>query len=131
MSEDSVVRGILFAHGEMARGMVDAVRRITGIDEEALAPLSNEGLDREDLLQAIDALACDAPCIVFTDLLSGSCAAAAMVSCTERSNRAVICGVNLPMLLDFVFHRDMPLPALVDRVLVKGREGMRALEAPV
>lgn len=131
MSEDPIVRGILFAHGDMARGMVDAVRRITGVDEHALAPLSNEGLNREDLLRSIDELAGDAPCIVFTDLLAGSCAAAASVSCVERSNRAVICGVNLPMLLDFVFHRDMPVAALVDRVLTKGRDGMRALQAPV
>lgn len=131
MSEGPVVRGILFAHGEMARGMVDAVRRIAGIDDDVLAPLSNEGLDRKDLLLAIDALVGDSPSIVFTDLRAGSCAAAASLSCMERSNRAVICGVNLPMLLDFVFHRDMPLPALVDRVLAKGHEGMRALEAPV
>jgi mannose/fructose-specific phosphotransferase system component IIA len=125
-----MVKGILFAHGAMAEGMVDAARRITGVGEEALAPLSNEGFGRDDLLRAIEELAGDAPVIVFTDLLAGSCAAAAMVSCRERTDRAVICGVNLPMLLDFVFHRDMPLPALVERILDRGREGMRALRAP-
>jgi len=130
MSEGRVVRGILFAHGEMAKGMVDATRRITGVGEDALAPLSNDGLGREELLEAIENLAGGAPVIVFTDLLAGSCAAAATISCMERTDRAVICGVNLPMLLDFVFHRDMPLPALVERILDKGREGMRALRAP-
>jgi mannose/fructose-specific phosphotransferase system component IIA len=125
-----MVKGILFAHGEMAEGMVDAVRRITGVGEEVLAPLSNDGLGRDDLLRAIEDLAGDAPVIVFTDLLAGSCAAAATISCTKRADRAVICGVNLPMLLDFVFHSDMPLPALVERILDKGREGMRALRAP-
>jgi hypothetical protein len=31
------------------------------------------------------------------------------------------------MLLDFVFHRDMPLEALSERLIAKGREGIRSL----
>lgn len=131
MSEPGAVRGILFAHGEMAQGMVDAVRRISGADEEALAPLSNDGRGSADLLDEIERLAVGAPVIVFTDLLSGSCATAARISSREHPDRAVICGVNLPMLLDFVFHREMPLPELVQRLVGKGRDGVRVLQAPV
>ena len=40
----------------------------------------------------------------------------------------MVCGVNLPILLDFVFHRDMPLDELVPRLLEKGRSGIRPLE---
>jgi mannose/fructose-specific phosphotransferase system component IIA len=35
--------------------------------------------------------------------------------------------VNLPILLDFVFHRDMPLDELVPRLVGKGRDGIREL----
>lgn len=131
MSESGVVRGILFTHGQMAQGMVDAVRRISGAGDDALRPLSNDERGSEELLSEIERLAGGAPVIVFTDLLSGSCATAARIASHERPDRAVICGVNLPMLLDFVFHRDMPLPELAERLVGKGREGMRVLQAPV
>lgn len=131
MSEALPVRGILFTHGQMADGMVDAVRCISGAGEEALSPLSNDGQGTAELLAEIERRAGGAPAIVFTDLLSGSCATAARISSHDRGDRAVICGVNLPMLLDFVFHREMPLPELVERLVSKGREGMRVLQAPV
>jgi mannose/fructose-specific phosphotransferase system component IIA len=41
-----------------------------------------------------------------------------------------VCGVNLPILLDFVFHRDLPVDELVSRLVGKGRDGIRTLPAP-
>ena len=126
MSEDPRgARGIVLAHGGMAQGMVDAVRRIAGPAADALAPLSNEGLGPAELRRALDEHAGDGPVIVFADLVSGSCGLAAFASCRERQNRAVVCGVNLPILLDFVFHRDLPLGELVLRLVEKGRDGIK------
>ncbi len=124
MSE--TVRGVIFAHGSMAQGMADAVGRISG-QEEALAAISNDGKGPEamkaELLEAIG----DGAAIVFTDLASGSCAMTALVSCKDRGRVAVICGVNLPVLLDFTFHRTLPLDVLVPRLVEKGRESVRAI----
>ena len=130
MSDSSALRGIVFAHGQMAEGMVDAARRIAGVSHDVLVSLSNEGLTPESMLQEVEALATDKPVVVFTDLLSGSCAMAARLSSREHPERAVICGVNLPMLLDFVFHREMPLPELLERLVSKGRSGIQALQPP-
>ena len=43
---------------------------------------------------------------------------------TDYNATGVVSGVNLPVLLDFVFHRDMPLAALVERLVEKGRAGI-------
>lgn len=126
MSSPAAVRGIVVAHGTMAHGLVDAVRRIAGdAADEALVPLSNEGLGPPDLRDAVERLAGDGPTLVFADLLSGSCGMAAMVFSRNSDCRAVVCGVNLPILLDFVFHRDLPLQELVPRLVAKGQEGIR------
>ena len=127
MSEAPGTKGIVVAHGAMAQGLVDAVRRIAGGAADALSPLSNEGTSPVDLKEALDRLAGEAPTILFADLLSGSCGMAALVSARDSGHRAVVCGVNLPILLDFVFHRDLPMEELVPRLVGKGREGIRSL----
>ena len=129
MSEGGVprVRGVLLAHGEMARGMVDAVRKISGQGEDALAPLTNEGCSPTALREKLEELLGSGPAVVFTDLQAGSCALAA-VATSRRGNTVVVCGANLPMLLDFVFHQDMPLDELAERLVSKGKEGIRALQ---
>jgi mannose/fructose-specific phosphotransferase system component IIA len=122
MSEQ--IRGLVVAHSSLAEGFVSAVRQISGIDEEALRPLTNEGMGPEGLAAAITEAVGEDAAIVFTDLGSGSCAFAARRIALRRPNTAVICGANLPVLLDFVFHRDMPLPELVERLIEKGRTGL-------
>jgi len=112
----------------MAHGLVDAVRRIAGTTVDGvLVPLSNEGMSPPDLRDAVDRLAGDGPTVVFADLLSGSCGMAAMVAARRCGERIVVCGVNLPILLDFVFHRDLPLEELVARLVCKGREAIRSV----
>lgn len=122
------VRGVVLTHGEMCHGLVDAVRKITGMDGDALVAVSNEGHGPEALALAVDEVAGAHPAIVFADLQTGSCAFAARLACRSAGARRVIFGTNLPMLLDFIFHRDLPLDELVERLLERGRAGIRTLE---
>jgi mannose/fructose-specific phosphotransferase system component IIA len=108
--------------------MVDAVRKISGQDDSLLVPLSNEGRSPERLRAELAELVGEGPAVVFTDLQAGSCALAALAA-GSRADTVVICGVNLPMLLDFVFQPDLSLDALADRLVSKGREGVRRLPA--
>lgn len=126
MNEGLPVRGIVVGHGDMARGLVDAVGRIAGGSVGGLVALSNEGKGPERLRSELDTAAGEGPAVVFVDLESGSCGVAAAHACRGGAQRVVVCGVNLPMLLDFVFHRDLPLPELVERLVEKGREAIGA-----
>src|SRR5687767_6378072 len=120
MSE-SGVRGIVIAHGDMASGLVDAVRHIAGVTGDFLTPLSNRGLGPEALAQEVRKLASNEPTIVFTDLQSGSCGFAARRCLQGNPRLVVISGVNLPILLEFVMKRHLPLDELVPFLLKKGR----------
>jgi mannose/fructose-specific phosphotransferase system component IIA len=113
----------------MPRGLVDAVRRIAGDAAAGLAAVSNEGKGPEALRSEVDAAAGPGPAVVFVDIQSGSCGLAAAYACRGCVGRAVISGVNLPMLLDFVFHRDLSLEALVARLVDGGRAAIQAAGA--
>jgi mannose/fructose-specific phosphotransferase system component IIA len=119
-------RGIVVGHGAMATGLVDAVRRIAGIGEDVLIPLSNEGKGPDALREDLKRIMGDSRVVVFTDMHAGSCALAARVVCRAKGESAVVSGVNLPMLLDFVFNRDQPLDQLVPQLVEHGRAAVTA-----
>jgi mannose/fructose-specific phosphotransferase system component IIA len=122
------VRGVVLAHAQLAEALVRAVEQISGVTD-ALHPVSNEGLRPEELRTRLEAATGRDGAIIFVDLSSGSCAFAGRVIARGSDDIAVLTGVNLPMLLDFVFHRDMPLPELTERLLHKGRAEMGAHHA--
>ena len=109
------VIGILVGHGRLAEGLLDAVEGITGTRGDIVA-VDNIGLAPDALEARLNELAGSEPTVVFVDLPSGSCAFAARRLKLQRANTAVICGVNLPLLLDFIFHRALPLDEIVERL---------------
>lgn len=102
------LKGVVVSHGTVATALVDAVRAITG-DADALVAISNEGCSRDSLGSLVAEAAGDGDCVLFVDLPGGSCLQAAMVFQRARPATAVVAGVNLAMLLDFVHHRDTGL----------------------
>lgn len=121
------VRGVVVSHGALAAGLVDAVDRITGLEAGVLVPVSNHGCGPDELARLVGEAASGGPAVIFADLHSGSCALAARFGCASQVDVRVVCGVNLSMLLDFVFHRDLPLDELVPRLVERGRDAVRAL----
>ena len=66
MSEAAGVRGIVVGHGDMPRGLVNAVRHIAGSAADGLEPLSNEGKGPQQLASELNELAGSGTVIVFS-----------------------------------------------------------------
>jgi mannose/fructose-specific phosphotransferase system component IIA len=118
------IRGVVVTHADLAAALVGAVRAIAG-DDGGLVPLSNAGCDRAGLARLLEGAAGEGPVLVFTDLAGGSCTAVAAAVARGRPAMRVVAGVNLGMLLEFVFHREEPLESAVGRAGAAGRDAVR------
>ena len=99
----SPVRAILAGHGDFAKGMISAVQQITGRGD-VFFPVSARDLSGPDLEALIrKAVADTGASVVFTDLQAGSCTMGARRMIRDKPEVLLIAGVNLPILLDFVF----------------------------
>lgn len=121
------MQGIVVSHAQLAEAMVEAVAEITG-QREALLPVSNEGCSRAILADRLRQAIGDRPAVVFVDLPGGSCLQAAIGYLRTHRDIAVVAGVNLAMLVDFVYHRDLT-PALAgQRASEVGGRAVRVVE---
>ena len=99
---------IVLGHGSLAEGMISAVDRITG-EGARLVPLSNDGVSGADLVQRLRAAMRETGArVVFTDLPAGSCNTAALRAVHEEPGAVLVMGANLPALLFFAMHAELP-----------------------
>jgi len=117
------LRGIVVAHGGVAQALVAAAEEISGV-RGSLVAVSNSGLGREQLEQTVVEAVGDRPAILFVDLPSGSCHFAAMRRLAQRSDLRVVTGVNLVMLLEFLFHLNESPAEVARRVAQAGTRGI-------
>lgn len=122
MSEE--LRGVIVCHGLLARALVDATAQISGM-ADALIPVSNSGCDRGDLEARVEAAVGTGATVVFVDMASGSCLFAVLRRLRERENVRVVTGVNLAMLLDFVFHRNLTPDEAAKRAVEIGEKAIQ------
>lgn len=113
------LRAVVVAHGALAAALVSAMEEVSGI-RGVVTPVSNAGCDRDALeARILEAIGAE-PALVFVDMPSGSCLFAAMRKLAGRSDVAVVTGVNLAMLLDFVFNRDVTPAVAAERAVDVG-----------
>jgi mannose/fructose-specific phosphotransferase system component IIA len=120
----SPLRGVIVSHAGVSHALVTAVTSITGVTD-ALVPVSNDGCDRDALYAALTTAAGDVPAVLFIDLPGGSCLTSAAMYACGRTDLAVVTGVNLAMLLDFVFHRDLSPAEAAQRAATAGAKAIR------
>ncbi|HET8623777.1 MAG TPA: hypothetical protein VFM14_09470 [Gemmatimonadales bacterium] len=120
------LRGVVVCHGRLAAALVDAAEGITGV-KGALVAVSNADCDRGALETRILEAIADQPAVVFVDMASGSCLIATLARLRDRSFVRAVTGVNLAMLVDFVFHRDQAPEAAAERAVTTA---CRAIKIP-
>jgi mannose/fructose-specific phosphotransferase system component IIA len=118
------LRGVVVCHGKLAVALVEAAESISGVTG-ALAPVSNTDCDRNLLEERVAEAVAGQPAVVFVDLASGSCLFAVLKRLRSLEGVRVVTGVNLAMLVDFVFHRELAPEAAAERAAAAGAKAIR------
>jgi mannose/fructose-specific phosphotransferase system component IIA len=122
MSEELL--GVVVCHGTLAGSLVEAAEQISGL-QGVLVAVSNTGCDRDTLEQRVLAAVNGRPAVVFVDLASGSCSFAVLKRLRGEASVKVVTGVNLAMLVDFVFHRSLSPGEAASRAVAAGEKSIR------
>jgi mannose/fructose-specific phosphotransferase system component IIA len=122
MSEE--LRGVVVCHGSLAGALIQAAEQISGLGG-VLIPVSNTGCDRGALEDRVLAAVDGHPAVVFVDLASGSCLFAVLKRLRGDQLVKVVTGVNLAMLVDFVFHRSLSPAEAATRAAAAGEKSIR------
>ena len=124
------VLGILVTHASLGDELLRTAESIIGRQSQ-IEVVSNSGTSLNTLSGKLTSLISrhqDLPVFLFVDLLGGSCGHVCQEIRRLHPNAVIFTGVNLPMFLEFLHHRDrVGLEELQERLLAKGRSGIQCL----
>ena len=127
-----MTRGIIIGHGRFAREIVNTAEKIVGKQPD-IEVISNIGFSSEALCKKIEEVLKSnkkEESIIFVDLPGGSCTISCYSLLKENSDLNVICGLNLPMLIEFFMLREKhSAQELIPILVKKGRDNIFKLEA--
>lgn len=119
--------GVVVAHGRLAEGLLSALERVAG-EQENLWPVSNQGLAGDELYGVIAAVleerAAGRDAYLLSDMDGGSCGQACRRLLADGRVRAVFFGVNLPLLVEFVFLPEAESGSFVKSAVEKSRKAL-------
>ncbi len=118
---------VVVSHGPLAQGLIGAAEMIVGSQAQlravAMGPAADVEHLRADIEAAVQAVGGPDGTLVLVDLLGGSPSNASAYLAVAGT--PVICGVNLPMLLELLMAREASTPkALADQALQAGRDNI-------
>ena len=122
---------VIVAHGGLAREYLAAVEHVVG-PQQGMRAISIEDSHDRSLKQAEICAAADAVddgngVVVVTDLFGGSPSNLSLMACSGGSERRIVYGANLPMLIKLTKSRDLAVPEAVAMALDAGRKYINAL----
>ena len=123
---------VIVAHGGLAREYLSAVEHVVGPQQGMRAIAIEDDHDRgkkqAEIHDATDDVDQGNGVVVVTDMFGGSPSNLSLMACAGGSERRIIYGANLPMLIKLAKSRDLPLPDAVAAALDAGRKYINSLD---
>lgn len=116
---------VIVAHGGLAREYLAAVEHVIGrqhgLQAIAIEPDHDRDTKQLEICRAADAVDQGDGVVVVTDLFGGSPSNLSLRACTP-SNRRILYGANLPMLLKLAKSRHLPVTEAVQGAIEAGKK---------
>lgn len=124
---------VIVAHGGLAREYLAAMEHVVGkqggVSAIAIAPDDNRRRKETEICDAANAVDTGEGVVVVTDMFGGSPSNLSLQAC-RPSNRKILYGANLPMLVKLAKSRDLPVDDAVSMALAAGRKYIDCFEGP-
>ena len=116
---------VIVAHGGLAREYLSAVEHVVGPQDGMRAitilPDDDRGLKQQEICAAADDVDAGAGVVVVTDMFGGSPSNLSLRACGV-TDRRILYGANLPMLIKLAKSRRRPVDEAVSAALDAGRK---------
>lgn len=120
---------IVATHFKMAEGIKETAEYITGEQKNLFAiPAYTEGF--ENVQESIQAIIEDHPnetAYILTDILGGSVNTEALQIAAAYEKIQVICGVNLPLVIQLLMQFDEITPDRLDHIIDESQKGIHPI----
>ena len=116
---------VIVAHGGLAREYLAAVEHVVGHQDGmraiAISPEEDREAKQNEICDAADAVDVGDGVVICTDIFGGSPSNLSLRACS-LTNRRILYGMNLPMLIKLAKCRGRTVPDAVEAALTAGRK---------
>ena len=121
----SVIGIVIVAHGGLANEYLAAVEHVigrqSGILAVSLEAEHDRGSKQAEICEAADSVDTGQGVVVVTDMFGGTPSNLSLRAC-RSSDRRILYGANLPMLIKLAKSRHIPVQDAVEHALLAGRK---------
>jgi PTS system mannose-specific IIA component len=129
-----VIGIVIVAHGGLAREYLAAVEHVVGkqnaVRAISISPDDDRAAKQAEICAAADSVDLGDGVVVVTDMFGGSPSNLSLRAC-RPTDRRIIYGANLPLLIKLTKSRHLPVSEAVDSALIAGRKYIDSFDASV
>lgn len=122
---------VIVAHGGLAGEYLAAVEHVvgkqSGIRAIAIEPDHDRAAKQAEICAAADGVDTGDGVVMVTDMYGGSPSNLSLTAC-RPSDRKILCGANLPMLIKLAKSRHKPVEQAVEAAVAAGRKYINAFD---